>query len=259
MYYVYRYYHPDYPFLYVGITDNMRNRINSHEHNNSDNIPREYSELLRKSDIYYITLPNKHRAKWIESYLIDAEKPFLNKQEKNNCEFDLDLQINISWKKYNRNEELNRARSPQKHKISKLRKKLIAVKEAKDHNVIALKIYNHVCEKIRNNDFTASKPNPHDIFYNPDDIEILISDFIDCADITASAVAHKVTKHCLFGGYNVFLKYRASKDKKTVWAVGRKDEILNGVCAEHFLDAIRETNEYYDYLYPTIRQPIGSP
>lgn len=105
MEYVYRYMHPDYPYLYVGIAKDLSNRIASHDNNETDNIDRKYLPLLHESIVLYIEVATKHRAKYIESYLIDKYKPVANKAEKTDsiCEFEIS---NIKWKKYVRKIDL---------------------------------------------------------------------------------------------------------------------------------------------------------
>lgn len=79
--YVYRYMHPDYPWLYVGKTDvDLKQRIRQHTYS-GDNIPRKYESLLNESSIYYIELDNSLQTTYIEKLLIDKYKPFLNKAD----------------------------------------------------------------------------------------------------------------------------------------------------------------------------------
>lgn len=78
-YYVYRYMHPDYPWLYVGKTDaNLRNRIRTHDTLESDNIDRKHLNLLLESTVYYIELSSSHQTDYVEKLLIDKYKPYLN-------------------------------------------------------------------------------------------------------------------------------------------------------------------------------------
>ena len=79
MSYVYRYVHPDNPWLYVGRTENIHNRIRNHNSAAYDNIDRQYSEMLNESAVYYIELSNKAQSIAVEAYLIDKYKPMLNK------------------------------------------------------------------------------------------------------------------------------------------------------------------------------------
>ena len=81
--YVYRYMHPDYPWLYVGKTDvSLESRINSHSSNLNDNISREFLPLLSEASVYYIELENSLQTTYIEKLLIDKYNPFLNKADK---------------------------------------------------------------------------------------------------------------------------------------------------------------------------------
>ena len=47
--YVYRYIHPNYPWLYVGRTDDLTRRIDEHDKGLFDNIDEEYKNLLLES------------------------------------------------------------------------------------------------------------------------------------------------------------------------------------------------------------------
>ena len=52
-YYIYRYIHPDYAWLYVGQTVDIKGRIKSHDYSNTDNIDREYTDLLQEATVLY--------------------------------------------------------------------------------------------------------------------------------------------------------------------------------------------------------------
>lgn len=99
--YVYRYMHPDYPWLYVGKTDNsLETRIRTHNGSNSDNISRDYKELLLESTVYYIELENSLQTTYVEKLLIDKYKPYLNKLDKidqSNCPIEFG---SLHWKKF---------------------------------------------------------------------------------------------------------------------------------------------------------------
>lgn len=99
MYYVYRYIHPEYPWLYVGKTKNLKQRIKDHDTSNSDNIDRKYETLLKESSVYYIELENSAQMSMVELFLIDKYKPFLNKKDKykNKSFFEIELP---KWKRY---------------------------------------------------------------------------------------------------------------------------------------------------------------
>lgn len=98
--YVYRYIHPDYPWLYVGKTDvDLEQRIRQHTYS-GDNIPREYEYLLNESSIYYIELDNSLQTTYIEKLLIDKYKPFLNRADiiqESSCPIEFSLP---KWKKF---------------------------------------------------------------------------------------------------------------------------------------------------------------
>lgn len=99
--YVYRYIHPDYPWLYVGKTDDdLTKRIKTHQTCSTDNIERRYLDLLNESSIYYIELNSSVQTDYVEKMLIDKYKPFLNKKDKNGatCEIGITLP---KWKKFN--------------------------------------------------------------------------------------------------------------------------------------------------------------
>lgn len=106
MYYVYRYMHPDYPWLYVGKTIDLHRRIYSHDKLNSDNIDRKYTTLLLESTVYFITLDNSAQMDLMELYLIDKHKPYLNKKDKHDTQSILELKI-PKWKRYVRSHEIS--------------------------------------------------------------------------------------------------------------------------------------------------------
>ena len=97
--YVYRYIHPNYPWLYVGRTDDLIRRIDEHDNQLSDNIDAEYRDLLLQSFVLYTEVENKAQAIALESYLIDVYKPTLNKSNKYYGESIFDA-YDINWKKY---------------------------------------------------------------------------------------------------------------------------------------------------------------
>ena len=97
--YVYRYIHPNYPWLYVGRTDDLIRRIDEHDNQLSDNIDAEYRDLLLQSFVLYTEVENKAQAIALESYLIDVYKPTLNKSNKYYGESIFDV-YDINWKKY---------------------------------------------------------------------------------------------------------------------------------------------------------------
>lgn len=93
-YYIYRYMHPDYSWLYVGQTVDIKGRIKSHDYSNSDNIDRKYVDLLLEATVLYFQCNSKNQMNYIESYLIDKHKPFLNKAGKDedvSCEAEMEL------------------------------------------------------------------------------------------------------------------------------------------------------------------------
>lgn len=99
-YYIYRYIHPDYAWLYVGQTVDIKGRIKSHDYSNTDNIDREYTDLLQEATVLYFECNSKNQMNYIESYLIDKYKPFLNKAGKDidvSCEAEMKLP---DWRVY---------------------------------------------------------------------------------------------------------------------------------------------------------------
>ena len=97
--YVYRYIHPNYPWLYVGRTDDLTRRIDEHDKGLFDNIDEEYKNLLLESFVVYTEINNKAQAIVLENYLIDVYKPTLNKFNKYYGERVFDI-YEINWKKY---------------------------------------------------------------------------------------------------------------------------------------------------------------
>lgn len=78
-YYVYKYVHPLHPWLYVGkCNSNLKDRLDKHLSDPSDNIPRKYKKLLEESNIFYLELNTEDETRAIESYLINTFKPMLN-------------------------------------------------------------------------------------------------------------------------------------------------------------------------------------
>lgn len=99
--YVYRYMHPDYPWLYVGKTDDdLAKRIKTHQTCSTDNIERKYLDLLNESSIYYIELNSSVQTDYVEKILIDKYKPFLNKKDKNGATCEIEIVL-PKWKKFN--------------------------------------------------------------------------------------------------------------------------------------------------------------
>lgn len=80
--YVYQYLHPEYGHLYCGRTNDLDKRIYEHNNLKTDNISREYEELLRESIVMYVELSNKAQEVAVEAYCIDKYKPYLNKMLK---------------------------------------------------------------------------------------------------------------------------------------------------------------------------------
>lgn len=114
--YVYRYMHPDYPWLYVGKTDaSLANRIRTHDTCKDDNISREYLPLLEESVVLYIELQNSVQTTYVEKMLIDKYKPFLNKMDKVDGECEIKFSL-PRWKKFIR--KLDISEKPVKGSVS---------------------------------------------------------------------------------------------------------------------------------------------
>ncbi len=105
-YYVYRYMHPDYPWLYVGKAANLKTRIYQHDRCKTDNISREYETLLHESVVYYLELANEVQGDYIEKLLIDKYKPFLNKKDKVDGESPIEFTL-PKWKRFIRRCDVN--------------------------------------------------------------------------------------------------------------------------------------------------------
>lgn len=83
-YYVYRYIHPLYPWLYVGkCNTNLRERLNKHESDSSDNIGRAHLKELKESSVYFIELDSEDESALVERYLISEHSPVLNVRYEN--------------------------------------------------------------------------------------------------------------------------------------------------------------------------------
>lgn len=75
--YVYKYVHPDYPWLYVGKADtSFEDRVYRHSKEE------KFIPFLDEVKIYYIELENKAQSRMVELYLIDKYKPYLNVMDK---------------------------------------------------------------------------------------------------------------------------------------------------------------------------------
>ena len=75
--YVYKYVHPDYPWLYVGKADtSFEDRVYRHSKEE------KFIPFLDEAKIYYIELKNKAQSRMVELYLIDKYKPYLNQMDK---------------------------------------------------------------------------------------------------------------------------------------------------------------------------------
>lgn len=99
--YVYKYVHPDYPWLYVGKADtNFEDRIYRHSKEE------KFIPFLDEVKIYYIELKNKAQSRMVELYLIDKHKPYLNVMDKYEgiSLFELNLP---EWKSYTKDFKSN--------------------------------------------------------------------------------------------------------------------------------------------------------
>ena len=93
--YVYKYVHPDYPWLYVGKADtDVKDRVNAHRKEG------KFKPFLKRAKIYYMELENKAQSKFVESYLIDKYKPHINTVDKYEGESNLELNFLPKWKPY---------------------------------------------------------------------------------------------------------------------------------------------------------------
>ena len=70
---LYKYVHPEYGVIYIGLsTNSILNRIYGHSREE------HFKPYLRESKIFYCTLPNKTVTQAYEKLLIDKYKPMLN-------------------------------------------------------------------------------------------------------------------------------------------------------------------------------------
>lgn len=104
-YFIYRYMHPDYPYLYIGQTTNLQKRIETHDSSANDNIDRKYQDILNESFILYFEVENKTQADYVEKYLIDKFNPTLNIKDKNDNKCSFTLQDLPKWKRWTRPSE----------------------------------------------------------------------------------------------------------------------------------------------------------
>lgn len=98
-YYVYRYVHPDYPWLYVGLSTNLPLRIYTHNNSTGDNIDRKWEKELRESRVYYHECSDEQDMKTTEKYLINTFKPVANIIDKSDKPSSLPA-VDIGWKLY---------------------------------------------------------------------------------------------------------------------------------------------------------------
>ena len=152
-YYVYRYVHPKYPWLYVGKTKNLDSRIRQHDFGKTDNIDRKYKDLLLESSIYYLELENSTQMTFTELYLIDKYNPYLNKKDKHDEKSKIKLSI-PKWKKYVRSYELKEVENKYNKKLSEIKNQI----EIFDKELRNLKSKLHINENLisqlrDNNDF----------------------------------------------------------------------------------------------------------
>lgn len=190
-YYVYRYIHPEYPWLYVGKTKSLENRIKTHDFGKTDNIERKYENLLLESSVYYLELENSTQMSIVELYLIDKYSPHLNKKDKHMSKSKMKLTI-PRWKKYVRSYEIKEPEQRNRSKLDKLKKEL----EISNYEVIDaeknLAINAERLSKIRNNNDLINKYV--EFFYDKsrqqkqanyeidlDDIKELFEKFPDCS------------------------------------------------------------------------------
>ena len=122
-YYVYRYVHPEHPWLYVGKTKNLESRIRTHDFDKSDNIDRKYVNLLMESSVYYLEFENSTQMSFVVLYLIDKYRPYVNKEANLGDESKMELSM-PRWKKYLRSYELQESTQIQSKRLSKLNDKL---------------------------------------------------------------------------------------------------------------------------------------
>ena len=93
--YVYKYVHPDYPWLYVGKADSdVKDRVNAHRKE------KKFKPFLKNAKIYYMELENKAQSKFVESYFIDKYKPHINTVDKYEGESVFELKFLPEWKPY---------------------------------------------------------------------------------------------------------------------------------------------------------------
>ena len=95
--YVYKYSHPNHEWLYVGKADStVKERVRAHRKEH------KFKPFLNEVEIYYLELDNKAQSKFVESYLIDKYKPYLNKIDKYDGESPFVLNL-PEWKLYESN------------------------------------------------------------------------------------------------------------------------------------------------------------
>lgn len=147
-YYVYRYMHPDYPWLYIGKTKHLDRRIREHARSNGDNIDPKYRDIVNEAYILYIRLSNQTEMDILELYLIDKYKPKLNRASKYSGGGSLKMRV-PKWEKYDENiQSLSRIVKKEdeyKHYVELLRLK---IERAKEDNARAESLRSEVEKKV---------------------------------------------------------------------------------------------------------------
>lgn len=107
-FYVYMYIHPEYGCIYIGQTKNLDQRYKQHYSNGDRFLKKEYVQLMREADVWYLVLESKRECYYLEEYLIKLFRPFLN-TEYNDDRVRLLINLNyiiLPWYHYHNDEKV---------------------------------------------------------------------------------------------------------------------------------------------------------
>lgn len=135
MYYVYRYINQAKKIIYVGITNNLINRRNSHKYQSY-----WYSDEL---DYQYIEVPNNYIARICEIYFINLYLPCENIRDKMDCDVNL-LSFNVLiWKDF-----VSDASNPSKDTLKPAQDELLPIQKKLLAEKICLDIFSNHQQNI---------------------------------------------------------------------------------------------------------------
>lgn len=148
-YYVYKYVHPDYPWLYVGLTTELDSRIYTHNHSSGDNIDRKWEKQLNESTIYYHECSDEQDMKTTEKYLINAFKPVINKMDKSMGKSSIP-QVDIGWNLYIEKIKCDKAKSSSIKKSKDVKRPRMISWRDEYHRILSEYLFNKYIAALDN-------------------------------------------------------------------------------------------------------------